>query len=230
LVALLVKLAYMLAIPLTALPAVVVEHLGIPEPVDLDELRNTVRKSSWRGMALNASCHHPAVLVALQEHAANVDAVVRSISAVANNDDSLRPLRTLPAVGASADKVVAATNSLGQPLFTTPVDRFRLDEERVRELLMDRNLYRDPALAIRELYQNALDACRLREARQRCRDKEEGTNLAGKATLGSCRRSMRPAADTTSNVGTPVSAWTRLTCGRVLPCGCPLRRQTRVPP
>ncbi|TDV43708.1 HD domain-containing protein [Actinophytocola oryzae] len=179
LVALLVKLAYVLAIPLTALPAVVAEHLGIPHPVDLDDLRNTVRMSSWPGMTLKAECHHEAVLVALQEHAAHVDAVVRSISAVATNDVSLEPLRKLPAVGASADKVVAARDSLNHPRFMTPVDRFRLDEQRVRELLMDRNLYRDPALAIRELYQNALDACRLREARQRCR----GTNLGWKGQI-----------------------------------------------
>src|SRR3982074_2018035 len=43
--------------------------------------------------------------------------------------------------------------------------RFRLAEDRVQELLMGEQLYGDPALAIRELYQNALDACRYREAR-----------------------------------------------------------------
>ncbi|MCX4739517.1 ATP-binding protein [Streptomyces antibioticus] len=43
--------------------------------------------------------------------------------------------------------------------------RFTLQEDRVRELLMGEQLYGDRALAIRELYQNALDACRYRSAR-----------------------------------------------------------------
>lgn len=43
--------------------------------------------------------------------------------------------------------------------------RFRLDHVRVRELLMGVQLYKDPTLAIRELYQNALDACRYRKVR-----------------------------------------------------------------
>ncbi|MFJ6623388.1 hypothetical protein ACIQOW_38210 [Kitasatospora sp. NPDC091335] len=40
-----------------------------------------------------------------------------------------------------------------------------MDERRVRSLLMGVELYRDRDLAVRELYQNALDACRYRRAR-----------------------------------------------------------------
>lgn len=42
---------------------------------------------------------------------------------------------------------------------------FRTDERKVRELLMGVQLYKDRDLAVRELYQNALDACRYRRAR-----------------------------------------------------------------
>src|ERR1700712_2748163 len=44
--------------------------------------------------------------------------------------------------------------------------RFHLNEERIRDFLMGENLYGDPSLALRELYQNALDACRLAAARR----------------------------------------------------------------
>lgn len=44
--------------------------------------------------------------------------------------------------------------------------RFHLAEDRIREFLMGESLYGDPTLAVRELYQNALDACRLAEARR----------------------------------------------------------------
>lgn len=181
LIGLLVKLAHSLAIELTALPAVVVEHLGIPEPVNLADLRNTVRKATWNrartGLVLKASCHHEAVWVALREHAAYLDTAVSWVHVVADGNETLRPLRALRGLRVSADKVVAAQDSAGRPVFATPVNRFSLDQERVRELLMGRQLYRDPGLAIRELYQNALDACRYRQARLRCRANQEGTDL-----------------------------------------------------
>jgi hypothetical protein len=40
--------------------------------------------------------------------------------------------------------------------------RFELDDERIMALLMDRSLYADPSLFIRELLQNSADACRFR--------------------------------------------------------------------
>ncbi|WP_147304028.1 wHTH domain-containing protein [Subtercola boreus] len=45
--------------------------------------------------------------------------------------------------------------------------RFELDESAVRDLLMGESLYGDASLALRELYQNAVDACRHLDARRR---------------------------------------------------------------
>ncbi|HEX3044188.1 MAG TPA: hypothetical protein VHY08_05495 [Bacillota bacterium] len=42
--------------------------------------------------------------------------------------------------------------------------RFQLEYEEIMELLMDKALYPDPALFLRELLQNSLDACRLQKA------------------------------------------------------------------
>ena len=83
--------------------------------------------------------------------------------------------------------------------------RFRLAEDRVQELLMGEQLYGDPALAIRELYQNALDACRYREARteflRRTREHradwsgrirfEQGIDESGRPYLDCCRQRDR---------------------------------------
>ncbi len=70
-----------------------------------------------------------------------------------------QPDRTAPgpstyAEGLEGDKRLA---SLG---------RFTLPEDSIRELLMGTQLYQDSGLAVRELYQNALDACRYRSARR----------------------------------------------------------------
>jgi hypothetical protein len=48
--------------------------------------------------------------------------------------------------------------------------RFSLDEERIYELLMGRHIYDQPLDALRELVQNAVDACLLRDALMRCYD------------------------------------------------------------
>lgn len=48
--------------------------------------------------------------------------------------------------------------------------RFSLDEERIYELLMGRNIYERPLDALRELVQNAVDACLLRDALMRSYD------------------------------------------------------------
>src|SRR4029078_7131942 len=79
------------------------------------------------------------------------------------SDGTLAVLRTLPS-RASAD-LVRPAEVQGKRLCDHAGTRFELAEDRVQELLMGEQLYGDPSLAIRELYQNALDACRYREAR-----------------------------------------------------------------
>ena len=71
LLARLLAVAYAMAIDLRTLSPVVVEHLGIPRPVDLDRLRSEVDEAEWAGDApprtrtLHAICHHEAVYDAL---------------------------------------------------------------------------------------------------------------------------------------------------------------------
>ncbi|MEU7804441.1 caspase family protein [Micromonospora arborensis] len=52
-----------------------------------------------------------------------------------------------------------------QASFRLPHVTFRVSTSETRHLLMGTNLYQDPSLAVRELYQNAIDACRYRERR-----------------------------------------------------------------
>ncbi|MFI7019283.1 hypothetical protein [Streptomyces sp. NPDC050164] len=161
-------IAHALAIELTDLPAAVVRHVGIPDPLDLEHLFTTVRDASWTAhrdvLGLKAACDHPAAVAALSEHTELVDTLLRG----ARRAKLAEELGALP-VYAHADEVHEADDRAG-PGQAGEVIRFRLDEERIQELLMGENLYRDRSLAIRELYQNALDACRYRRARQHARD------------------------------------------------------------
>ncbi|MFF4379967.1 ATP-binding protein [Kitasatospora sp. NPDC001547] len=155
--ALLLALAYGTAVEMTALPEIVAEHLGIPEQyeVDLVDLRRTLELAVWGGSydlpVLRAECHHEAVVEGLREYTARADELLHAVRRVLTS----HPLPTR----LTSDEAVPAAGAF------TGWARFRLDERRVRSLLMGVELYRDRDLAVRELYQNALDACRYRRAR-----------------------------------------------------------------
>ncbi|MEU5774950.1 caspase family protein [Streptomyces venezuelae] len=164
LVAALTKAAYAMAVDPVDLPEIVVEHLGISDSVNLDELRTTVRSSDWRtsgtGRSLNAVCGHPAVQIALREHASRVDGLLRDINKA--NNPTLAPLSTLPPY-ADGSRVRLGGNT---PEQLSDGIRFQLAEDRVQELLMGEELYGERDLAVREVYQNALDAVRYADRRR----------------------------------------------------------------
>lgn len=164
LVAALHKAAHAMAVDPVDLPEIVVEHLGISDDVDLTALRSTVRASDWRtsgaGRSLNAVCGHPAVQIALREHAGRVDGLLRDINRSTRSALSL--LAALPPY-ADGSRVRLGTNT---PEQLSDGIRFQLAEDRVQELLMGEELYGERDLAVREIYQNALDAVRYADRRR----------------------------------------------------------------
>jgi hypothetical protein len=156
-----------LALEATALPEVIGEHLGIVDPVSPVTLRETITAARFepRGttLVLTAVCPHPAVEVALRSHVDAVNQLLTELQRAAVADPSIEALRPAP-THVTTDGLGPAEIG-GSPAYQSAGVRFRLAEDRVQELLMGEQLYGDPALAIRELYQNALDACRYREAR-----------------------------------------------------------------
>ncbi|BCB73765.1 hypothetical protein GCM10022251_14090 [Phytohabitans flavus] len=167
-VAYLLAVAHAMAIDPARLPQVVVEHLATGDPVKLPSLKSAVAGAEWSGQAgvrtLEAACDHPAIDLALREHVIALDRLLTEIHLAANAHAALEPLKKLPH-RASADLVRPAIVN-GKPQYDDAGARFELAEDRVQELLMGEKLYGDPALAIREMYQNALDACRFRLARE----------------------------------------------------------------
>ncbi len=167
-IGLLLIISHLLAIEPASISVVVAEHIGIADPVNLEDLLETIRRASWRPRGrtrvLNAECTHQAVDVALNEHAIEVTNVLQQIDTLASEIADLAPLSDLP-THASADEVRSAFKPGGGAIYDGQGFRFRLADDRIQELLMGEQLYGDPALAVRELYQNALDACRYRTAR-----------------------------------------------------------------
>lgn len=166
LIGLILVLADRLALESTRLSPVVAEHLGVPDPVDLDALRTTLAKATWSGEGiwdLSARCTHPAVEMALRDHVSAANDLLLGCRRAA--EGSLAVLAALP-THLSCPAIDPAVGSDNKPAYQQgSFFSFEIDGARIRELLMGENLYRNPALAIRELYQNALDACRYRRAR-----------------------------------------------------------------
>ncbi|MFJ9688799.1 caspase family protein [Streptomyces bacillaris] len=166
----LLRIAHLFAIDPVALSELVVDHIGIGYAVDLPGLHSTLDRARWesngRTRVLSATCDHLAVDLGLREHAATLDTRLTRIDISTGVGERPALLRNLP-LHVTSEQVTPATEPGGRPVYASTELRFRLADDRIQELLMGEELYGDPALAIRELYQNALDACRYREARTR---------------------------------------------------------------
>ncbi|EOD58670.1 HD domain-containing protein, partial [Amycolatopsis vancoresmycina] len=165
--ALTAALAAALAIEATALPDVVGEHLGIPVPVDPAAVVSCLGDAVWGGPhdlpVLRARCPHEALVEGLREHTATADELLHGVRRLVR-ERITHPMPELPA------RLSAAGVGPAPGVFDSWA-RFRLDQHRMRDLLMGVQLYKDPDLAVRELYQNALDACRYRSARTQYLDR-----------------------------------------------------------
>jgi hypothetical protein len=72
----------------------------------------------------------------------------------------------LPAYSVSESRILPL-NTRGVAAYIPPVPQITLDTNAVRKLLVGRELYGSPLVVVRELFQNALDACRYRFMRER---------------------------------------------------------------
>jgi hypothetical protein len=162
----LLTVAHHMAVDPVLLPSLVAEHFGISNPVHGEAFREALRRLAWQPdgarRVLSVECPHQAVELALHQHTDALDRTVRAV--LARSGVAAPAVQGVPA-GFGSGKVTPALADDGQPRYEAADVRFRLDGDRVRDLLMGEQLYRDRTLALRELYQNALDACRYRQAR-----------------------------------------------------------------
>ncbi|MFH9005463.1 caspase family protein [Streptomyces afghaniensis] len=173
----LLRLAGLLAFDTRCLPEVLAEHLAVSDPVLPREVITVFRDAYWvpdgDGSAasylhLDAVCPHPALhaaLAAVVEDADDLGDLLRE-SARRLPRDEAELLRGLPA--RLSDHGLRPDRQDGTDAYDVPLARFSLAQTEIRRLLMGDKLYDgEPELALRELYQNAMDACRYREMRVR---------------------------------------------------------------
>jgi hypothetical protein len=156
------------------LPPVVADLVGTGMELPLTHVQAAAAsRASWVQadgglLDLHLVCDHPALHDAFED-------IVRRANRAALTIKAKLDLPPVSGAGLprgftpSPPSLRPSTRPDQTPAYQVPLARFQIAEEKVRELLMGRQLYGDPALAIRELYQNALDACRWRATRQEYR-------------------------------------------------------------
>ncbi|MEU6867395.1 caspase family protein [Streptomyces sp. NPDC046876] len=170
--AVLLHLAAVLSLDVRALPDVVAEHLAVPDGVLPQDVVAALHDAGWyredEALHLDAVCPHPAIHAALAGAVERADELACAVAEAAQR---------LPAADAEllagvparvTDRRLRPLESRGRRAYDVPLLRFQLAQTEVRELLMGERLYDGkPELALRELYQNAMDACRYRAMRWR---------------------------------------------------------------
>ncbi len=168
-------LAYILALAgrmsfdVRASSELIIEHIGISDSIEVNEIIGTIQRAIWYpdgdGRSLKAECSHPALDIELKEQIQSANSILNIIHVKEHNKmDHLELLSNLPS-RLTSQQIVPKMMNGGRTAYETPHVRFQLSQNETRELLMGKQLYGDPKFAIRELYQNALDACRYRLAR-----------------------------------------------------------------
>jgi HAMP domain-containing protein len=162
-------LAGIMAADLRRLPPVVADLVGTRMELPLADVQDAAgRRARWQPQAdgsdldLRLACDHPALHAAFESMVHRADTTRETIEARLRVPAAFAKQLPRRFTAAGLRPVTSAND---EPAYEVPLSRFQIAEEKVRELLMGKQLYGDPALAIRELYQNALDACRWRQTR-----------------------------------------------------------------
>lgn len=176
----LIGLAGLLGGDLRDMPGVLVDNIGVTDGLVPAEAVSGVQELRWSrdrlgsGIDLDLPCPHPAVHAALEKLTEWADDAVQHIKQHRAPSEPAGPLAHLPE-RVTCRKLRPRYSADGRgEAYGLPLMRFSLAEDEMRELLMGSQLYGDRMLALRELYQNALDACRYRRARVRYGELKEG--------------------------------------------------------
>ena len=143
-----------------------VEQLGIVESFSIDALQHDLDAMRWAladngDLVLVANCFDPAVEEALRSYVEQF----RQLHGVLPDTPSAASMRRFVIRAVTADGV-GPRQLDGGLAYRRPITRLTMNSNKIRQLLMGEQLYGQPRLAMRELYQNSLDACRYRELRQ----------------------------------------------------------------
>jgi hypothetical protein len=169
----LLNLAAQMTLDVRRLSPLLSEHLGTDDKLGATWLKDRIAEAVWQQVAsgrftVQLECPNEALDAALL---AAIDGLESYRGGLARRTDEAAACVTdlLPTAFLSER---LNSNAIRSGALRRPPLRFELDRARIINLLMGREFYGDTAPALRELYQNALDACRYRRSQELLQGRE----------------------------------------------------------
>ncbi|MBD3384638.1 metal-dependent phosphohydrolase [candidate division KSB1 bacterium] len=172
-VAIILRLTDLIDFDMKRTPSVLFSHLAVRNAVSLDEWRKHRSVESWdineRSIQFQAKCVHPAIESAIHKFCDIIDyelSVCSNLIGEVNdfNRGIDRGLIIKLPFQVDRKRIETKKNISGKPLYFYRETSFELSKNQVIDLLMGTKLYGETDVALRELIQNSIDACLLRQA------------------------------------------------------------------
>lgn len=172
-VAAILRLADLLDFDAKRTPTLLFSHLFVRHPISLQEWNKHRAVEAWtinpNLIQFHAKCSHPAIQSSINAFCDVIDGELSAcnniLSSINDYNKSLnRNLMIKIPFKVDRSKIETKKMIDGKPEFLYRETQFNLSKNQVIDLLMGTKLYGDPEVALRELLQNSIDACLLREA------------------------------------------------------------------
>ncbi|MBL3548125.1 ATP-binding protein [Chryseobacterium sp. KMC2] len=175
LVGIILRLADILDFDAKRTPAVLFSHLYVKEPVSLKEWNKHRAVEAWdissESIYFTAKCAHPAIESSIHRFCDDIDhelSVCYNLVSELNEFNKMKHREILIKIPykVSREKITTKKNIHDKPIYIYKDVQFNLSKKQVIELLMGTKLYGNPEVALRELVQNSIDACLLRQKQE----------------------------------------------------------------
>lgn len=173
LIGVILRLADILDFDAKRTPPMLFSHLYVRNPISLKEWSKHRAIEAWQinGDLIQyyAKCNHPAIEASIHEFCDIIDhelSTSNNIISIITDSILQRDLIIKIPLKVNRDKIKTQTNIYNKPLYIYKNTQFNLSKKQVIELLMGTKLYGNPQVALRELLQNSIDACLLRQAQE----------------------------------------------------------------
>jgi hypothetical protein len=154
-------------------PSILFSHLAVRHPISLAEWKKHQAITAWTissdKLIYSAKCKHPAIEASIRSFCDVIDNELKNCNLILNsinnpyNIDISHYKIDLPKQ-VDRSKIKAMTDILTDaPIYKYQNTKFALNKNQIIDLLMGTQLYGKSEVALRELIQNSIDACLVRE-------------------------------------------------------------------
>jgi hypothetical protein len=174
LVGVVLRLADILDFDAKRTPDILYSHLYVRNPISVNEWNKHRSVQAWEInpeiIQFNATCKHPAIEASIHEFCDLIDrelSVCNNIISTLNEFNKGRDIAIRFPYKVNRDKIKTQRDIKGKPQYIYRDTKFSLSKKQVIDILMGTKLYGKPEVALRELLQNSIDACQLRQAQEK---------------------------------------------------------------